>query len=223
MQKFGETIEIRCPCKKKTCPRYGKCGECLLYHRQHKRFPPYCKRRGRSPKTIFETPRLLLRELEQSDFADLCSLLQDQDVMYAYEHAFDTQEVVQWLQTQLQRYKKDGFGLWAVILKQTGMFIGQAGITIQELPTGYEPEIGYLLKKEYWHCGYATEAARGCMEYAFSVLALDRICCIIRDNNLPSQRVAMRCGMVQKGRFIKHYYGMDMPHLIFGTKKDVCF
>lgn len=164
-----------------------------------------------------------MRELEQSDFADLCSLLQDQDVMYAYEHAFDTQEVAQWLQTQLQRYKKDGFGLWAVILKQTGMFIGQAGITIQELPTGYEPEIGYLLKKEYWHCGYATEAARGCMEYAFSVLALDRICCIIRDNNLPSQRVAMRCGMVQKGRFIKHYYGMDMPHLIFGTKKDVCF
>jgi ribosomal-protein-alanine N-acetyltransferase len=46
---------------------------------------------------IFETNRLLLRELEQKDFSDLCEILQDKKVMYAYEHAFSDEEVQQWL------------------------------------------------------------------------------------------------------------------------------
>lgn len=68
---------------------------------------------------ILETERLYLREMRQSDYKALCMMLQDEDVMYAYEHAFDDAEAKEWLDRQLNRYREDGFGLWAVILKET--------------------------------------------------------------------------------------------------------
>ena len=64
---------------------------------------------------ILETERLLLRGLEQGDFKDVCKLLQDDEVMYAYEGAFNDQEVQNWLDRQFGRYRHDGFGLWGVV------------------------------------------------------------------------------------------------------------
>ena len=169
---------------------------------------------------ILETERLELRALEQSDFADLCRILQDADVMYAYEHAFDDREVQDWLDRQLARYRQDGFGLWAVILKENRELIGQCGITMQEWEGRRVPEIGYLFAKHHWHRGYATEAAVACREYAFRELGLPEVYSIIRENNLPSQKVARRNGMTVVGRQVKHYYGMEMPHLVFSVRAD---
>ena len=64
---------------------------------------------------ILDTDRLYLREIEQTDFYALCKILQDAEVMYAYEHAFSDEEVHEWLDRQIQRYKQYGFGLWAEI------------------------------------------------------------------------------------------------------------
>ena len=119
---------------------------------------------------LLETQRLLLRELEESDFAALCRTLQDRDAMYAYEHAFSNEEVHQWLARQMRRYREDGFGLWAVILKGTDDFIGQCGLTKQPVDNTQVTEIGYLLQRDHWHNGYATEGALACKDYAFSVL-----------------------------------------------------
>ena len=80
---------------------------------------------------ILQTTRLLLRKLTQDDFPSLCKILQDKEVMYAYEHAFSDEEVQDWLDRQIERYEKYGFGLWAVILKDTGELIGQCGLTMQ--------------------------------------------------------------------------------------------
>ena len=68
---------------------------------------------------ILETERLALRRLRRADYADLCLMLKDEEVMYAYEHAFEDWEAADWLDRQLMRYEKYGFGLWAVILKET--------------------------------------------------------------------------------------------------------
>ena len=67
---------------------------------------------------ILKTKRLLLRELKQDDFDDICKLLQDPIVMYAYEGAFSKKEVQEWLDKQLRRYQNDGFGLWGLIERQ---------------------------------------------------------------------------------------------------------
>lgn len=72
-----------------------------------------------------ETENLILRELTADDFNNLCKILQDAEVMYAYEHPFSYEEVEEWLKKQLDRYKQYGFGLWAVILKKSNEFIGQ--------------------------------------------------------------------------------------------------
>ena len=170
-------------------------------------------------KKILETERLFLREMEQGDFLHLCRVLQDLDVMYAYEHAFCDEEVQEWLDRQIARYREYGFGLWAAALKESGNIIGQCGLTMQAAGGRQVLEIGYLFEKAYWHRGYATEAAIACKEYAFRHLQAEELYSIIRDNNLASQRVALRNGMSLVGRTTKFYYHQNMPHLIFSVKR----
>lgn len=168
---------------------------------------------------VLETARLMLRQMTQDDLPALCRILQDKEVMYAYEHAFSDAEAAEWLNRQMQRYKDDGIGLWAVILKENGDLVGQCGLTMQDIPDGRVVEVGYLFRKDCWHKGYATEAAIGCKNYAFDTLGVSEVYSIIRDNNTASQNVARRNGMEVCGQFTKHYYGIDMPHLIFCVKK----
>lgn len=168
---------------------------------------------------ILETQRLYLRRLEQSDFDSLCRILQDEQTMYAYEGAFSNSEVQEWLDRQLDRYNKYGFGLWAAVLKESGEMIGQCGLTMQPWKDKEVLEIGYLFCRSYWHNGYATEAARACKKYAFEVLNADEVCSIIRDTNTASQNVAIRNGMSVADKWTKHYRGVDMPHYRYVVRK----
>ncbi len=168
---------------------------------------------------ILETKRLILRKMVEMDFPSLCKILQDDDVMYAYEGRFKDDEVQNWLDKQLRNYKEYGFGLWAVILKETGIMIGQCGITMQDYSGSRVMEVGYLFQKKYWHCGYASEAAIACKEYAFNKLNAKEVYSIIRDTNIPSQNVAKRNGMTRIDEFVKHYRGVDMPHYVFSVKR----
>ena len=167
---------------------------------------------------ILETKRLFLREMNRGDLPDLCNILQDEEVMYAYEHAFSDEEVEKWLENQINRYEKYGFGLWAVILKENRKMIGQCGLTWQDWDGRQVLEVGYLFAKAYWHHGYASEAAVACKNYGFEKLGAEEVFSIIRDNNIPSQKVALRNGMKERGSFIKHYWGVDMPHIVYSSR-----
>ena len=168
---------------------------------------------------VLETARLRLRRLRPDDFGNLCLILQDAEAMYAYEHAFSDAEVRQWLDKQPANYARYGFGLWAVELRESGEFVGQCGLTMQETPEGERLEVGYLFRRDRWRRGYATEAAAACTEYAFSTLGAEEVCSIIRDNNLPSRAVAERNGFTPEGGFTKHYYGVDMPHIVYVKRR----
>ncbi|MDR0862522.1 MAG: GNAT family N-acetyltransferase [Oscillospiraceae bacterium] len=168
-------------------------------------------------KHIYETPRLYARELTAADLPALSAILQDAETMAAYEHAFDDAETLAWLDKQLARYAADGFGLWAVVLKSTGEMLGQCGLTRQDADGKPVVEIGYLFNRAFWHNGYAIEAAVGSRRYAFETLGAREVYSIIRDTNFASMNVAIRCGMTVRGRFTKHYYGVDMPHYIFSV------
>ncbi len=161
---------------------------------------------------ILETERLYLRELNQGDFQGLCEILQDEETMYAYEGAFCDDEVQEWLDRQLARYRKWGFGPWAVILKENGRMIGQCGLSMQPWKETEVLEIGYLFNRAFWHNGYAAEAAQACRRYAFETLGADQVCSIIREGNTPSQNVARRNGMRPEDSWVKRYRGVDMPH-----------
>ena len=98
--------------------------------------------------------------------------------------------------------------------------IGQCGLTMQSWGERQVLEIGYLFQRSYWHQGYATEAAIACKEYAFEKLGAEEVFSIIRDTNLASQNVAKRNGMTVRGSFVKHYYGIDMPHLVYAVTRN---
>lgn len=162
--------------------------------------------------TVLETERLYLREMVPSDFPSLCKILQDETAMYAYEGAFSDAEVQEWLERQISRYRKWGFGAWAVVLKESGEMIGQCGLTMQPWKGKELLEVGYLFQRAHWHNGYATEAAKGCIQYAFEVLQAEEVCSIIRDSNIASQKVALKNGMTAADTWVKHYRGVEMPH-----------
>lgn len=168
---------------------------------------------------ILETERLILRQMERSDFHDLAEILKDPEVVYAYEHDFSDQDVWDWLGRQKMRYEKYGFGLWAAVLKSTGEMVGQAGLTMQPCEGIEVLEIGYLLKKKHWHRGYATEAAAGCRDYAFDVLREKKVYSIIKSDNEPSMKVARRIGMEKEREFVTQYYHGDMLHYLFSMQR----
>lgn len=164
---------------------------------------------------VLQTERLILREMGSADYADLAAMLKDPAVMYAYEHAFTDQEVWDWLNRQRARYARHGFGLWAAVRKSTGEMVGQAGLTMQPCEGEEVLEIGYLLKKAFWHRGYAREAAAGCRDYAFQKLGAPKVHAIIKTDNVPSIQVARAVGMKPEKEFTARYYNGERRHYLF--------
>lgn len=170
-------------------------------------------------RVIFETERLVLREMTEDDAGALAAILKDPEVMYAYGHDFTDGDVREWLCRQRARYAQYGFGLWAVTLKGLPFMIGQAGLTMQPYKGGEVLEAGWLLNKTYWRRGYAGEAAEGCRRYAFGTLCADRLCSIIKADNAASIKVAESIGMTKADEFITRYYGGDMFHYLYAVDK----
>lgn len=171
-------------------------------------------------QTIFlETERLILRYITQNDFAELKAILQDKDVMYAWEYDFTDSDVQAWIDKNLQLYAEYNLGYFIVTDNLSNNVIGQAALMPDSIEGKPYYEIGYIFKKEYWHKGYAREAASALKEYAFNVLQLNEVIFEIRPNNLPSRRVAENLHAKICGEFIKNVRNKKMPHLIYKLSK----
>jgi len=142
-----------------------------------------------------ETERLYLRELQMGDQNELSKVLSDPVSMQHYPHPFNQEEVKNWIKWNKKNYQQYNHGLWAVVLKEGDTFIGDCGITMQNIDGASLPEIGFHIIKEYWNKGYATEAASACKEYAFNVLGYSEIFSYTTLKNIPSQKVAEKIGM----------------------------
>lgn len=164
---------------------------------------------------IQETERLVIRKLANDDFDTLLTIMGKPEVMYAWEHGFNKDDVRAWIERQLMRYAKDGVGYFAVELKESGLLVGQAGL-MKTIMNGNEVvEIGYIFDNTYWHNGYATEAAESLIAYAFDGLELPAVYCSIRPENKASIRVAKRLGMESCSSHTVVYRGKEMPHIIY--------
>lgn len=116
---------------------------------------------------MIETERLILREYKTDDFDALYEIMSDVETMQHYPAPFDEARTRRWIEWNLENYARYGFGLWAIVLKETGKFIGDCGITIQNIDGEKLPEIGYHIHKKYWRQGYAKEAAKAVRDWAF--------------------------------------------------------
>lgn len=153
-----------------------------------------------------ETDRLFLRQFCESDFEDLYSLFSDPDVMrfvgYGVQDRQDTKRI---LRRMMRHWQKHGFGIWALILKADGKFVGRCGIG--HLHNMKDVELAYALARPYWGQGLATEAVRQTLQYAFEVLRLPRVLGVARPENLASRKVMEKVGMTFQ-RF-GEYDGLD--------------
>jgi len=144
---------------------------------------------------MIETNRLLLREMNDADFGDLYAVLADSDIMKHYPYTFDEKRVQGWIRKNIERYRVFGFGLWAVVLKDSGRMIGDCGVTMQNIHGKICPEIGYHIRADFQRQGYATEAARACRDWTFRHTTFGVLYSYMHTDNLPSVAVAVKNGM----------------------------
>lgn len=141
------------------------------------------------------TPRLAFRQMTTDDLDDMTALLSDPNVMQYYPHTKDRDEALAWIDWNQRLYQQEGFGLWLITLQSTGEFVGDCGLTPQEIEGTIDIEVGYHIRTDLQGHGYATEAATACRDYARDVLDAKRLIAIIHPDNTPSQRVAEKIGL----------------------------
>jgi len=168
---------------------------------------------------ILKTDRLLLRELTIHDLPATGEIFYDELTMYAFGGAWSDEENQAGLQKQLDSYRENGFGRWAVVLKKTDKVIGICGLQWCETDKDKVLEIGYFFNRAFWHKGYAAEAAVACKKYAFDILGFNEVFSLIKDNNYAAMNVAIKNGMLVRGRYTSHYECEEHTYYIFSVNK----
>ncbi|MBR4718772.1 MAG: GNAT family N-acetyltransferase [Lachnospiraceae bacterium] len=168
---------------------------------------------------VLETERLYLRKMNMDDYDALYEVLADSSIMQHYPYTFDENRVKDWIERNMQRYKENGFGLWAVCLKETGEMIGDCGLTLQQIDGEMLPEIGYHIRRDCQHNGYAKEAARAVCDWAFRNTDYPSFYSYCKYTNEASIKTAESIGM----HFDKEYSDKtnEITHVSVIHRKDM--
>lgn len=153
---------------------------------------------------MIETPRLLLRPMREDDADALLHIFADPVIMAGFGVApFGPERMARWVRRNLDHQERHGYGLYSVILKESGLLVGDCGLEQMddardaggEAAAELGAELGYDLRRDHWNRGLATEAATAMRDYAFGTLRLPRLVSLIRAGNGASRRVAEKVGM----------------------------
>jgi len=145
------------------------------------------------------TARLLLRQWKSSDYEPFAELNADPEVMRHIREPMTRAQSDGFATRIEERLETDGYGLWAVEVRESGTFVGFVGLAHQTFEAPFNPsvEVGWRLAREAWGHGYATEGGRAALEHAFGVLGLEEVVSITTAGNLRSQAVMRRLGMTR--------------------------
>ena len=170
-------------------------------------------------KKILETERLFLREMTMDDFDALNAVLGDDAIMIHYPYTFDEARVRSWIERNMNRYRNDGFGLWAVCLKDSGEMIGDCGLTLQNIEGEMLPEIGYHIRADRQGQGFAKEAALAVRDWAFANTEYPALYSYCKYTNVGSFKTAESIGM----KFLKEYPDADneITHVSVIRREDL--
>jgi ribosomal-protein-alanine N-acetyltransferase len=156
---------------------------------------------------MIETDRLFLRKLQDYDIDEIFKMRSDKEIMrFIREPQTERDESLAWIEMISGKWDTEKIGFCGVIEKETKSFVGWCGLW--RLKETNEIEVGYAINKDFWGKGYATEAARGCLEYGFTDLNLAKIVAVAFPENEPSQNVMKRLGMKYIG--IGKFYDNDL-------------
>lgn len=140
---------------------------------------------------LIETERLALRQLAMDDLDEFVALHRDPEVV-RFVRALDRAQAAERLQANEREWEERGHGMLAVLDRPGGRFLGRVGL--KYWPQFQETEAGWLLRRDAWGRGYATEAARACLDWGFATLPVSYITAMIAPENTRSTRVAQRLG-----------------------------
>lgn len=149
-----------------------------------------------APRRLLPEPtdRLVFREMTENDLDAMADMLGDPEVMTFFPAPKTRDESAEWITRMQQRYREHGHGLW-VIETHDGDFVGDCGLTWQSVNDTPVLEVGYHVRRAMQRQGYATEAARACVELVARELAPTLLTAIIHPANDASRRVAENLGM----------------------------
>jgi len=152
---------------------------------------------------FIETPRLILRRLCEADYEHLIRLNQDKDVMEFFPSILTEAQTLTQIERINNHFSEYGYGLFAVERNDNGDFIGFTGLTHPTFESSFTPcvEIGWRLSKANWGMGFATEAAKACLEHGFKVIGLKEIYSFTAVLNTRSEQVMKKIGMIKQGEF----------------------
>jgi RimJ/RimL family protein N-acetyltransferase len=141
--------------------------------------------------TLIETDRLLLRAPASDDLDEFAALHRDPEVT-RFVHALDRAQAAERLRANAREWDERGCGFWAVVERARGRFLGRVGF--KYWPQFTETELGWVLRRDAWGCGYATEAGRACLDWGFAALPVAYFTAMINADNARSTAVARRLG-----------------------------
>jgi ribosomal-protein-alanine N-acetyltransferase len=168
-----------------------------------------------------ETDRLRLSPIAAEDLDAVAALYADPDVMrfIGLRAPLTREQTRERLDFMIGQWREHGFGMWAVLRKADGAFVGRCGLRTLDDTT--EIELGYTLAKAYWGQGYATEAARAVVRHAFDVLKLERLVAIADPANAASINVMKKLGMTFEGT--GHFYNSDCVMYALAPGQGSCY
>lgn len=164
-----------------------------------------------------ETERLLIRPFRDEDAVEQHRIVYSDPKVMRYLGDGTTRNLEQ-VQRAFQFFRnhdqQNGYSIWSVQLKDQQRLIGHCGLF--RLPQTDTVEVAYGFGQAFWGQGYATEAARACLRYGFETAQLDEIIGLTYPENLPSQKVLRKIGLIEHG-LQDRYYNLTM--LLFTLKR----
>ena len=163
---------------------------------------------------LIQTEHLGLRAWQETDLTSLAEMCADPEVMQYFPETLSFEQSKSLFDRLQKCYKDNGFTYFVVELKETREFIGFAGIKDQTYKAPFTPciDIGWRFKKVVWGNGYATEAAKACLDYAFQKRKLEEIYSVCPSINSASESIMKKIGMKYDGSF-KHSALKNYPEL----------
>lgn len=152
---------------------------------------------------MIETDRLILRPWREEDILPFSEINRDREVMEYLPKCLSSEETGQFYNRIVAEHNVYGYGLYAAETKSEGNFIGYVGFHHFDFDVDFAPgvEIGWRLAREYWGQGYATEAAKSCIDYARKNQLFDEVWSFTAICNHRSERVMQKIGMERHGTF----------------------